>query len=568
MDFRALVDDVLADYYRHFPVTATELGMHAHDGAWPDLSDAGRAERIAFLAIAADRIAAVDPSSLSTDDRIDRRILEESLAALHFAEDDLDEGHWNAMAYVYLFGNGLFALLAREFAPLPDRLTSAASRLRALPAALEQARTNLTAPRDQRAGTGRAREVSRVHAEKAVTTMAGVAELARTAASEADRLEASDAPLRDELQAAAGKAVEAVEAHVAWLQDELVPRASGDFRLGADLYERKFRHALRTELTPDQLEARAAAGYDQVRAEMVRLARELWPSWMGTEPLPEDEASVVRSVLDAIAGDHPRAEELLDWCRAENARIEAFIRERDLIGLADEPLQIVWTPPFLRAFGGAMLIPPGPLDRGLDSFFAITPMPDDWSDERKESYLREDNSRMLRLLTIHEAVPGHYLQLAWSNRCPSLVRAIFGSGVFAEGWAVYVTQVMMKVGYGSEDPALMLTHWKFYLRSITNALMDIRIHTGTMDEDEAMRLMVDGGFQEYGEAANKWDRARLSSTQLCEYFLGAVQLTDMEHEARRRADANGGELSWRPFLESLISHGSPPPPILREILAG
>jgi len=568
MEFRALVDEVLADYYRLFPATATELGMHAHDATWPDLSDAGRVERIAFLTTAADRVATVDPKDLSKDDRIDRRILQESLAAIRFAEDDLDEGHWDAMAYVYLFGNGIFALLAREFAPLPERLTSAAARLRALPAALEQARANLTDPRDRRAGTGRAREVSQLHAERAVTTMAGVAELARTASSEADRLEAKDAALRDEVQAAAGQAVEAIEGYIGWLRDELVPRATGDFRLGADLYERKFRHALRTELTPDQLEARAAADYDRVRAEMVRLARDLWSSWVGTEPVPEDEASLVRGVLDAIAGDHPRAEELLDWCRDENGRIEAFIRERDLIGPADEPLKIVWTPPFLRAFGGAMLIPPGPLDRGLDSFFAITPMPDDWSDERRESYLREDNARMLRLLTIHEAVPGHYLQLAWSNRCPSLLRAIFGSGVFAEGWAVYVTQVMMDVGYGAEDPALMLVHWKFYLRSITNTLMDIRIHAGTMDEDEAMSLMVDGGFQEYGEAANKWDRARLSSTQLCEYFLGAVQLTDMEHHARRRAAASGGELSWRPFLESLISHGSPPPPILRDILAG
>jgi uncharacterized protein (DUF885 family) len=231
-------------------------------------------------------------------------------------------------------------------------------------------------------------------------------------------------------------------------------------------------------------------------------------------------------------------------------------------------MQIVWTPEFLRAFGGAMLISPGPLDRGLDAFFAITPMPDDWSAERKESYLREDNDRMLRLLTIHEAVPGHYLQLTYSNRCPSLVRAVFQSGVFAEGWAVYFTQVMMDAGYGADDPALMMVHWKFYLRSITNALMDLRIHAGTMDRDEAMRLMVEGGFQEEGEALNKWDRARLSSTQLCEYFVGDLGMRGLEAEARRRAAAAGTEFAWRPFLESVVAHGSPPLPVIREILYG
>jgi uncharacterized protein (DUF885 family) len=214
-----------------------------------------------------------------------------------------------------------------------------------------------------------------------------------------------------------------------------------------------------------------------------------------------------------------------------------------------------------------MLIPPGPLDRGLDSFFAITPMPDDWDAERRESYMRENNARQLRLLTIHEAVPGHYLQLAYSNRTDSTVRAIFASGVFAEGWAVYVTQVMMDVGYGSEDPALMLVHLKFYLRSITNTLMDLRIHTGSMNEQEAMTLMVDGGFQEEGEATNKWDRARLSSTQLCEYFLGSVGMHELEADARRRAADANQEFVYRPFLESVLAHGTPSLPVIRDILA-
>jgi uncharacterized protein (DUF885 family) len=271
-------------------------------------------------------------------------------------------------------------------------------------------------------------------------------------------------------------------------------------------------------------------------------------------------------VLDAISAQHPPAEDLLELCRAENERIEAFIREIDLVGLADEPLQIVWTPQFLRAFGGAMLIPPGPLDRGQDSFFAITPPPPDWTAERRESYLREYNDRMIRLLTIHEAVPGHYLQLAYSNRADSLVRAIFQSGVFAEGWAVYITQVMMDVGYGADDPALMLIHLKFYLRSITNTLMDLRIHAGAMTQEEAMDLMVNGGFQEEGEAANKWDRARLSSTQLCEYFLGYVGMQDLEAEERRRAAAEGREFRYRPFLESVLAHGTPSMPVIRDVL--
>jgi uncharacterized protein (DUF885 family) len=558
MDFPALVEALLADYFRLHPAHATEIGEHAYDGVWPDLTDAGRAERAAWLSEAVGRLEAIDPATLSRDERIDRRVLLDSLEATRFGEERLREATWNPLSYVYLFGGGLFALLAREFAPLPERLRSAASRMRGLPAALDAARETLAAGGD--------RPVSRFHAEKATERMAGITDLCRTAVAEAEAH--GDAALLDEVRAAADAAGAAIDEFGAWLRDEMLPTADGDFRLGPELYAEKFRHALKTDLTPADLEARATAAYDEVRAELVRLGRELWPAWVPGEPLPADEGAIVRGVLDAIAAEHPPADALLDFCREENERIEAFVQERDLIGLTTEPMQIVWTPEFLRAFGGAMLLSPGPLDRGLDAFFAITPMPDDWSAERKESYLREDNDRMLRLLTIHEAVPGHYLQLTYSNLCPSLVRSVFQSGVFAEGWAVYVTQVMMDVGYGADDPALMMVHWKFYLRSITNALMDLRIHAGTMDEGEAMRLMVEGGFQEEGEALNKWDRARLSSTQLCEYFSGAIGMTQLEAEARRRAEAEGREFVWRPFLESVLAHGSPPLPVIREILFG
>jgi uncharacterized protein (DUF885 family) len=556
MDFRAIVDEVLAGYFRQYPVQATDIGHHAYDGEWPDLTDAGRAARLAWVTDASAQVEAAGPDALSRDDAIDRRILLENLAAIRFAEETLDEGSWNPMTYVYLFGNGLFSLLAREFAPLPDRMRSAAARLAGLPAALDQARATLD-------GAG-SRPIGAFHTQKAAERMPGLVDLVDTAVQEASDLD--DEALRAEVEAAATPAREAINAFASWLRDELQPRATGDFRLGPELYAQKFRHALKTDLTPDQLEARAASAYDEVRAQMLRLARELWPTWMGDQPMPGDDNRTVRSVLDAIATDHPRAEDLLDWCHAENDRIEAFIAERDLIGLADEPLQIVWTPQFLRAFGGAMLIPPGPLDRGLDSFFAITPIPDDWDDERRESWMRENNARQLRLLTIHEAVPGHYLQLAYSNRSDSVVRAIFGSGVFAEGWAVYVTQVMMDVGYGSEDPALMLVHLKFYLRSITNTLMDLRIHAGSMDEAQAMELMVEGGFQEEGEATNKWDRARLSSTQLCEYFLGSIGMHDLEADARRRAAERNQEFVYRPFLESVLAHGTPSLPVIRDIL--
>lgn len=562
MDFRALIDQLLAEYFRLDPVRATEIGNHDHDGAWPDLSPAGSEGRRAFAQDALRQLGEIDRGSLDRDDAIDHRILTDALAAMEFGETTLQEERWNPLVYVYVLGNGLFTLLARPFAPLPDRLTAAASRLKGLPAVLDAARENLASPGE--------RPVAQFHTEKAIERLPGIPDLVDAVLAEVDKIEdASEAKaLRAELEPAAATAREALAAFGTWLNDDLLPTATGDFRLGPALYRAKFKHALRVDMEPTELRTRALGAFDLVRAEMQRLASELWPAWKGTEPMPDSSDSAVRAVLDAIAADHPAAGELLDFCRAENDRIESFCRDIGLIGLADEPLEIVWTPEFLRSFGGAMLIPPGPLDRGLSSFFAITPMPDDWSEAQRESYLREDNARMLRLLTIHEAVPGHYLQLAYSNRCPSLVRAIFQSGVFAEGWAVYVTQVMMDVGYGAEDPALMLVHWKFYLRAITNTMMDIAIHTGSMEREEAMKLMVEQGFQEESEASAKWDRARLSSTQLCEYFLGYTEMADLEREARARASEAGTPFRWRHHLEAVLAHGTPPTPVIRDILFG
>ena len=211
-----------------------------------------------------------------------------------------------------------------------------------------------------------------------------------------------------------------------------------------------------------------------------------------------------------------------------------------MIGLVDEPLEIDWTPEFMRSFGGAMLDSPGPLDQGQKTFFSITPVPDDWPPELVESYLREMNTRQMSLLVIHEAVPGHYLQMVYANRGSSLARRVFRSGLFAEGWAVYVTQVMLDRGYGDGDPALWLNHWKYYLRCVTNTILDVRIHTMGMTTDEAVALMVDGAFQERAEAVQKDERARLSSTQLSTYFLGSLGIWDIEHEARRRAAVAAG----------------------------
>jgi uncharacterized protein (DUF885 family) len=586
--FATRTDAFLDEFFRLNPLHATAVGMHAHDAEWPDLTEAGRRARLAFVERWEAELGGFADADLTAEERLDRDLLLMELDAIRFAETELREEAWDPLEWVYLLGGGIFPLLAREFAPLADRLASVAGRLETTPAVVEAARTEIVGRPD--------RPVSRFHTETALRQLGGVTELADEAI-ETGRAAAPDDPavaaVLPRLEAAARIAATAVADLETHLREVVLPVAEGEGRLGAELFVTKMRHTLRDpELTPARILERAEREYASVRAEMIRLARELWPTWCPGRDRPRDDQATVRGVLDAIAAQHPAADDLLRWCRSELDRIEAFCRERDLVGLAEDPLEIRWTPVFLRSFGGAMLDTPGPLDRGQKAFFAITPIPDDWTAERAESYLREDNDRMLRLLTIHEAVPGHYLQGSHANRNPSIARAVFWSGAYAEGWAVYVTQVMMDVGYGADDPALLLTHWKFYLRAVTNAIIDVRIHAGEafggpMTEEEAVGLMVEGGFQEEAEARSKWDRARLTSTQLSTYFVGSMAMWQVELDVRRRlAEAAAGPaaaaavverslpgglgetpgFSYRRHLEAVMSHGAVPMPLLRRLV--
>ncbi len=507
---------------------------------------------------------------------------------IRFGDTVLREEAWDALTVVYLLGAGLFSLLARDYAPWSHRGAAFAGRLEKMPAILQAAVDGLTGLPG--------RPVSLLHLETALAQLSGITDLMDEGLTEARaRAAAGESPeLVARIEAAVAAAGAALETFHSELDRTVRTRASGDGRLGEALYAQKLRSTVSNEMTPETLLERAWRDHAAVRAEMLRLSRELWSTWLPDEALPvvepadEDaEAALVRRVLDAIATEHQEPAALLDWCRDEVARIESFCRDADIIGLTDEPLSIIWTPVFLRAYGRAFLDSPGPLDQGLQSHFFITPPADDATRESIESYMREDNDRMLRLLCIHEGVPGHYLQGAWSSRSPSLVRTIMSDGMFAEGWAVYVEQVMMDLGYGVDDPALLLIHWKMTLRAITNAILDVETHCRGLTEEGALDLMVREAFQEADEARAKWLRARLTSTQLSTYYVGCAEMFDLEVEARvRAAVAEGGSpadvpsqrvvggigatpgFDYRTHLESVISYGTPPIRWVRRILAG
>ncbi len=583
-DFAALVERFIDEALALDPVSATRIGRHDFDDRWTDLSEAGRQARLAWCERWTDELARWPDDALTHAEAVDRERLAMVIDDERFAAAEFRSERWSPMDWVYMLGSGLFALLSREFAPLGLRLASVAGRLEGIPDVVATAR-------EQLAGLP-GRPVSRFHTETAIGDFAGVVALVRSAVTTAESAaaagEAGVAVLLPRVRDAGSRAEAAVEALREHLRTEVLPKSEGEGRLGRDLYAKRLQRVLADpSLTPEHVLAEGERAFDAVRTEMVRIAREIWPQWRPGEVMPDDDGTLVRGVLDAIAEDRPTAETLLDDCRAWLERIEAFCRDTELIGLPDEPLEIDWTPAFLRSFANAMLDAPGPFDRGERTFFFVTPPDERWPQEQVDSYLREQNRRQLAILTIHEAVPGHYLQIAYGNKASSLVRSVFGDSQYAEGWAVYVTQVLIDRGFADGDPALLLAHWKYFLRAATNAILDVRTHTADLTEAEALDLMIRGGFQEEAEAVAKWKRARLSSGQLCTYFVGGLAFWDLERAVRLRRAAEAGApdpeavvpqqrivgdlgetpgFNYRAHLEAVISTGKLPLPLLRRAI--
>jgi uncharacterized protein (DUF885 family) len=581
---------LLARFAALHPVAATATGIHDHDGAWDGVGPAADARVVAWVDEETARLKRIAEADLDRDDRADRDLALATLAAIRFERTEIRTTAWDPLNTVATVGGGLFPLIARTFGSRERRAKDLASRLSALPHALEEAIDALVgvpelrvaaddgAPR--RAGeaapsgelTLPARPISRLHTETAIEQAAGIAELAEMGVE----------VYGDELRGAADAARAAAERFTQRLRDEVLPRSAGEGRYGAARYDRALRHTLFGSHDRAAVQRAAEREFTAVRERIIQIAREIAPHWIGEAEaarMERDPHRLVGAVLHAIGGEHSAAADLLDRCREETARCEAFIKRTGLLDLPSEPLQITWTPRFLRAYGGAFLDSPGPLDKGETSFFYVTPPADDATPEQVESMLREDNDRMLALLAIHEAIPGHYLQLAAANETDRPLRAAFGSGVFAEGWAVYVTQVMLDEGFGGGDKALELVHWKFYLRCVANALLDVGIHADGRDEAWALNLMVGESWQEESEAKAKYLRARLTATQLPTYFIGSVGCWELEDRARAAISGAAHQQLGLPgnrpavpgfsrpaHLRAMLRHGTPPIPLLERLM--
>ncbi|HYT94045.1 MAG TPA: DUF885 domain-containing protein [Gemmataceae bacterium] len=548
----AFFKEYLDREFKHRPLEATRLGDHRFDHLLDDLSPKARAAGVERTRAAlADLRRKVRFKNLSRSGQIDFEIFEHHLKRELWLAENTRPFEDDPRLYNEYITDSVYLLLTQSTLPQPMNVRNCAARMAHIPRIVAAAKENLRKP-------------PRVFVETAIRQNRGAIAFYEQGVFDL----AGETPLLSELRTAAKPVVASLRTYQKFLQEELLPRAEGDWRLGKEKFARKLELELNAGISAEEVMREAEAEADRVEGEMYVIARQLWGRLFPGKALPPDDIdgkrAVIRRVLEQVTKEHGRVEDLVKDTRTTTERIKAFIKKHDLLRLPEpDRCRIVEMPEFQRGNTIAYLNPAPPLDAKASSYYAISPPPRDWDAQRVASYLQEYNKHMLQILTIHEAYPGHYVQLEYSNRHPSLIRRVLYSGVFAEGWAVYTEQMLLDQGYGDGDLALRLNQLKWYLRTITNAILDYKMHCTGMTDKEALLFLILRAYQSEAEAILKIIRAKQSSCQLSTYFVGRMAFQRL----RRRIQSELGEdFHLGRFHEAVLDHGTLPVRYLPELV--
>ena len=570
--FAKLSEEFIHETLALSPSSASQAGYHVYvdpktgksvalDALLDDMSSAGMAEQRRVYAQWRERFHTETPlASLGVEDAADWRLIDDQIALNLLELDRIQNYKHNPTVYVELLGGALFQPLTDDYAPEDVRLSHILSRIAATPRFLDQARSQLV-------------DADPIFIKVAVEENDGNIDLIQNMIAPAIP---AGSKLKAQFDQVAPQAIEALKNFSRWLQDDLAKRKTDrTWRLGKELYAEKFRLVMETPVTPDQVLADAEAELKKTRAEMLQIALPLHKQYF---PDHDDHASlspqerenkVIGEVLQKISDDHPKRDELMQTVKDDLAGIRQFIIDKKIVSLKSrDNLKVIPTPPFMRGiFSVAGFHSAPPLDPNAEAQYWVTPIDPKTPQDKAESKLREYNNWVLKWLTIHEALPGHYVQAEHANEIQPvtrrLVRSLYGNGAYVEGWAEYIAQVMMQQGFANNDPRYRISYLKVWLRAVGNTILDVRMQTMQMTDDQAMSFMMNDAFQTRAEAEGKLQRAKLSSTQLPTYYVGTSEWWRLRHAYEA---ARGKDFTLAEFHDRALDQGALSVPWLEQIL--
>lgn len=544
--FNQYKESFIEDLWKHAPAWASSVGYHKYDSVLIVPDNSSREADLAFVKAHLDTLSKMDEKALSDNNRTDYLMIRDQLKSIAWDIDSYKGFEWDPSEYNI---TGPFAeMLNGSYEALENRLRNFYLRMKYVPAYYEAAKASIKNPTLE-------------HTQLAIEQNLGgvtVFEDDLKKALDTAKLEEGE---KQEISARAATCADAVKKYADWLKnlDNKEPRS---FRLGKALHSQKFDLDIQSSYTVDAIYDIAVERKKDLHKKMAKLANELWPKYMGNASKPADSLRLIRAVIDKISLKHVHRDSFQTAIEKQIPELTEFVKQKDLIYLdPTKPLVVRKEPAYMAGVAGASISAPGPYDKNANTYYNVGSL-NGWTPERAESYLREYNSYALQILNIHEAIPGHYAQLVYSNQSPSIIKSVLGNGAMVEGWAVYTEIMMLENGYGNNSPEMWLMYYKWNLRVTCNTILDISVHTRNMSKDDAMHLLVDEAFQQQAEAEGKWRRVSLTQVQLCSYFTGYWEIFEFREELKKTM---GDQFNLKEFHEKFLSYGSAPVKYIRQM---
>ncbi len=538
-------------YFPFAPSSGTSVGYHQYDAQLENYSRKSIDAEISSLKSFERRIEAIHPDTTPADfvPRSDREIVLGNIRSQLLTLETIRPWEKNADNYSSTCANGAFTLMERRFAPSDDRLYSLIARERLMPALLAAARVNLRNP-------------PRIYTEIAIEQLPGIIGFFQHDVPLAFA-DASDPALKSEFAQTNAEVIAALTSYLDWLKTDLLPRSSGDFRIGAETFSKKLSYDEMVDIPLDKLLEIGWADLRNNQAHFNQVAKELEPN------------KDAHAVVEELGEDHPAPDQLLNRFRATFNGLADFIRSHHIVTIPSDVRPIVEeTPPFMRATTFASMDTPGPFEtHSTDAYFNVTLPDPSMTPAEVEGFMHSFNVGTVISTAVHEAYPGHYVQFLWLPQAPSRVRKLLGANTDVEGWAHYTEQMMLDQGYGQpgqgakderESKFLRLGQLQDALLRNARFIVGIEMHTGKMSFDEAVEFFQKEGYQAKEPAVVEAKRGTSDPTYLY-YTLGKIEIMKLREDLKKK---QGAAFSLEEFHNNFLRQGFPPVKIVREALLG
>ncbi|WP_337965689.1 DUF885 domain-containing protein [uncultured Flavobacterium sp.] len=544
--FDTYKDGYVTALWKISPNWASSVGYHKLDSVLTIPDENQKKITLEFVNAQLDSLKKFNIDELSDNNKTDFHLIKNQLESDIFSFTELKAGEWDPSSYNVC---GAFAEILNGSYETPEiRLRAFNAKMNNIPAYYEAAKKNIKNPTIE-------------HTELAIAQNLGGSTVFQDELKTAlDKSKLTDTE-KKEMLAKAQVSLKAITDYANWLKN-LPNKTPRSFRLGAALYAKKFNYDIQSGYSSDEIFKIAVDHKKDLHDKMFVLADKLWTKYKGTEAKPADKLELIQQVIDKISLQHTTPEKFQSEIEKQIPELAAYVKAKDLLYIdPSKPLVVRKEPAYMAGVAGASISSPGPYDKNANTYYNVGSM-SGWTPENAESYLREYNNYILQILNIHEAIPGHYAQLVYSNQSPSIIKSILGNGAMIEGWAVYAERMMLESGYKNSDE-MWLMYYKWNLRATCNTILDISVHTKNMSKEDALKLLTKEAFQQQAEADGKWKRVTLSQVQLCSYFTGYTEIYNLREELKKQ---EGDKFNLKKFHEKFLSFGSAPVKYIKELM--